>query len=63
MARLAFVTAGTSAIGRTLVTGLAGVGYDVAFTHLGDAAAARLVCDQVAGIGGHDRRLGIEVEL
>jgi 3-oxoacyl-[acyl-carrier protein] reductase len=51
MARLAFVTAGTSAIGRTLVMGLAGAGYDVAFTHLGDAAAARALTDQVAAAG------------
>jgi 3-oxoacyl-[acyl-carrier protein] reductase len=51
MTRLAFVTAGTSAIGRTLVMGLAGAGYDVAFTHLGDADAARALTEQVAGIG------------
>ena len=51
MARLAFVTAGTSAIGRTLVQGLAGAGYDVAFTHLGDEAAARSLTDSVAALG------------
>ncbi len=40
----AIVTAGTSAIGRHLVTALAAAGHDVAFTHLGDAdAALRLV--------------------
>lgn len=41
---LALVTAGPSAIGRSLVTALAGAGHDVAFTHLGqDEAAAALV--------------------
>jgi 3-oxoacyl-[acyl-carrier protein] reductase len=51
MARLAFVTAGTSAIGRTLVAGLAEAGYDVAFTHLGDAAAAEALVTAVADRG------------
>ncbi|MFT4150596.1 MAG: SDR family oxidoreductase [Paracoccaceae bacterium] len=42
--RLALVTAGTSAIGRTLVSALCRAGYRVAFTHLGaDEAAADLV--------------------
>jgi 3-oxoacyl-[acyl-carrier protein] reductase len=46
MAPLALVTAGPSAIGRSLVTALAGAGYDVAFTHLDQAsAAAALIAD------------------
>lgn len=46
---LALVTAGPSAIGRSLVTALAGAGHDVAFTHLGQAdAAAALVADVTA---------------
>ena len=52
MTRLAFVTAGTSAIGRTLVTGLAGAGYDVAFTHLDDAAHATMLVNDIAAKGG-----------
>jgi 3-oxoacyl-[acyl-carrier protein] reductase len=53
MTQLAFVTAGTSAIGRTLVMGLAGAGYDVAFTHLDQPDPAR---DLVAAIGSLGRR-------
>ncbi len=52
MARLAFVTAGTSAIGRTLVAGLAEAGFDVAFTHLGDERAATALMAEVAAKGG-----------
>lgn len=49
MAPLALVTAGPSAIGSSLVTALAGAGYDVGFTHLGQPeAAARLVQDVTA---------------
>lgn len=48
---LAIVTAGTSAIGRHLVTGLAGAGHDVALSHLGDEAGARALCAQVQGLG------------
>ena len=49
MAPLALVTAGPSAIGSSLVTALAGAGYDVGFTHIGAAeAAARLVQDVTA---------------
>lgn len=45
----ALVTAGPSAIGRHLVTALAGAGHDVAFTHLGqDQAAADLVAEVTA---------------
>ena len=56
----AIVTAGTSAIGRHLVTGLAGAGHDVAFTHLGAADAARALCDQVAALGR--RALAVETD-
>ncbi|MFN7223655.1 MAG: SDR family NAD(P)-dependent oxidoreductase [Paracoccaceae bacterium] len=43
----AIVTAGPSAIGRSLLTALAEAGYDVAFTHLGADVAAM---DLTAGI-------------
>lgn len=55
MTKLALITAGPSAIGRSLVTALAGAGYDVAFTHLGQAEAAASLCAQVAGIGTRAR--------
>lgn len=51
MTRLALVTAGNSAIGRHLVLGLAGSGYDVAFTHLNAAADAAGLVAQVASLG------------
>ena len=51
MTKLALVTAGTSAIGRHLVTALAGAGYDVAFTHLGMKAAAGQLAAEVAALG------------
>lgn len=51
MPKLALVTAGPSAIGRSLVAALAGAGYDVGFTHLGqtDAAAALISAVQAKG--------------
>ena len=52
---LAVVTAGTSAIGRHLVTALAGAGHDVAFTHLGSDAAARVLSEQVVALGRRAR--------
>jgi NAD(P)-dependent dehydrogenase (short-subunit alcohol dehydrogenase family) len=58
MTRLALVTAGNSAIGRHLVLGLAGAGYDVAFTHLGAAADAATLVARVAAQGA--RALAIE---
>ena len=51
MARLALITAGTSAIGRHLVLGLAGAGYDVALTHLGAADEAVALVAQVEALG------------
>ncbi|MDO9639820.1 MAG: SDR family NAD(P)-dependent oxidoreductase [Pseudotabrizicola sp.] len=51
----AIVTAGPSAIGRRLVTALAGAGYDVAFTHLGAEAAAADLVGQVQGLGRRAR--------
>jgi len=57
---LAVVTAGTSAIGRHLVTALAGAGYDVALTHIGSAAMAATVCAQVEALGR--RALAVEVD-
>ena len=55
---LALVTAGPSSIGRYLVTALAGAGYDVAFTHLAQDAAARALADEVAANG--QRALAVE---
>lgn len=57
---LAIVTAGTSAIGRHLVTALAGAGHDVAFTHLASADLAAQVADQVRALGR--RALAIEAD-
>lgn len=48
---LAIVTAGTSAIGRHLVTALAGAGHEVALTHVGSAALAETVAAEVAALG------------
>ncbi len=48
---LAIVTAGTSAIGRHLVTALAGAGHDVALTHIGSEALAAEVSGQVQAMG------------
>lgn len=55
---LALVTAGPSAIGRSLVTALAGAGHDVAFTHLGQAEAAASLVAAVQALG----RQALEVE-
>lgn len=55
---LAVVTAGTSAIGRHLVTALAGAGYDVALTHIGSGDLAAEVCGQVEALG--QRALAVE---
>jgi NAD(P)-dependent dehydrogenase (short-subunit alcohol dehydrogenase family) len=49
---LALVTAGPSAIGRSLVTALAGAGHDVAFTHLGQDEAAAALIAEVQAMGG-----------
>jgi 3-oxoacyl-[acyl-carrier protein] reductase len=48
---LAFVTAGTSAIGRDLVMGLAAAGYRVAFTHLGAGAEAATLLARLRAAG------------
>ncbi len=57
---LAVVTAGTSAIGRHLVTALAGAGYDVALTHVGSEAVAAEVVAQVQALGR--RAMAAEVD-
>ncbi|MBC2837246.1 SDR family NAD(P)-dependent oxidoreductase [Paragemmobacter straminiformis] len=57
---LAVVTAGTSAIGRHLVTALAEAGHDIALTHLGSAALAETVCARVRALGR--RALAVEVD-
>lgn len=58
MQELALVTAGTSAIGRHLVTALAQAGYAVAFTHLAAAADANSIVQSIAASGG--RALAVE---
>lgn len=52
---LALVTAGTSAIGRSLVTALAGAGYDLGFTHLGQAEVAANLIAEVEALGRRAR--------
>ena len=52
---LAIVTAGPSAIGRHLVTALAGAGYDVAFTHLNSHDAAAALVAEVNALGRRAR--------
>lgn len=52
---LAIVTAGTSAIGRALVSALAQAGHDVAFSHLGDRSGAEELARQIAEEGGQAR--------
>jgi 3-oxoacyl-[acyl-carrier protein] reductase len=49
---LALVTAGDSAIGQALVHGLAGAGYRVALSYLGDGSAAARVVAGVEAAGG-----------
>ena len=51
----AIVTAGPSAIGRSLVMALAKAGYDVGFTHLGAAEAAADLVTQVTTLGRRAR--------
>ena len=48
---LALVTAGPSAIGRSLVIALADAGHDVAFTHLGQPEAAAALVAAVQALG------------
>ena len=55
MAKLALVTAGPSAIGRSFVTALAGAGFDVGFTHLGQSEAAVTLIAAVQSLGRHAR--------
>lgn len=52
-AKLALITAGTSAIGRSFVTALAGAGYDLGFTHLGQPEVA---ADLIAAVEAMGRR-------
>jgi len=52
---VAIVTAGVSAIGRSMVLALAGAGQDVAFTHLGEGAVARALVEEVAALGRRAR--------
>lgn len=51
MQKLALITAGPSAIGASLVAALAGAGHDVAFTHLGQTAAAADLVARAAQLG------------
>ncbi len=51
MAKKAIITGGSSGIGRHLVSAFLAAGYDVAFTHFNDAAAAEAVVAEEAGNG------------
>ncbi|MFN7011096.1 MAG: SDR family NAD(P)-dependent oxidoreductase [Allorhizobium sp.] len=51
MAKKAIITGGSSGIGRHLVQAFLTAGYDVAFTHFGDDAAAEAVVAEEAGNG------------
>lgn len=55
MPKLALITAGPSAIGRSFVTAMAGAGYDVGFTHLGQAEAAASLIATVESMGRRAR--------
>lgn len=54
-AKVAIVTAGDSAIGQALVRALAGAGYRVGFTHMGQVEAAKRLVGEVAALGGAAR--------
>lgn len=54
-AKVAIVTAGVSAIGQALVRALAGAGYRVGFTHMGEAEQALRLEAEVAALGGAAR--------
>ncbi|MGV8985846.1 MAG: SDR family NAD(P)-dependent oxidoreductase [Cypionkella sp.] len=67
MTQLALVTAGNSAIGRHLVLGLTGAGYDVAFTHLGAEAESAALVAAVQAKGGKalavESNAGLEADV
>ncbi len=67
MAKLALVTAGTSAIGRHLVTALAGAGYDLGFTHIGAVAESTQLVSEVEALGrraiAHESDAGNEAQV
>src|SRR5690606_1155581 len=55
MPKTAIVTAGVSAIGRVLVRALAGAGYRVGFTHMGEGELANELEAEIAELGGTAR--------
>ena len=61
MAKFAIITGGSSGIGRHLVSAFVREGYDVAFTHLSQHAAATEVEAEAAALGG--RAIGRECEV
>ena len=52
---LALITAGPSAIGRSLTLALAGAGYDLGFTHLNQSQAADDLIAAVTALGQRAR--------
>lgn len=61
MGRHAIITGGSSGIGRHLVNAFLEAGYDVAFTHFDDEAAAEAVTAQAAAAGGRVRGFSSDV--
>lgn len=61
MGRSAIITGGSSGIGRHLAIAFAQAGYQVAFTHRDDGAAAEEVVTEIAAAGGHARTFSSDV--
>ncbi|PZU85647.1 MAG: 3-oxoacyl-ACP reductase [Shinella sp.] len=61
MGRSAIITGGSSGIGRHLAIAFAQAGYQVAFTHRDDEAAAAEVVAEIAGAGGQVRAFSSDV--
>ncbi|ATN34597.1 3-oxoacyl-ACP reductase [Rhizobium sp. ACO-34A] len=61
MGRSAIITGGSSGIGRHLALAFAQAGYQVAFTHRDDEAAAVKVVTEITGAGGQVRAFSSDV--
>ncbi|MCM2401743.1 SDR family oxidoreductase [Rhizobium sp. S153] len=61
MGRSAIITGGSSGIGRHLAIAFAQAGYQVAFTHRDDGAAAEEVVTEIAAAGGQARTFSSDV--
>ncbi|GEO83206.1 beta-ketoacyl-ACP reductase [Ciceribacter naphthalenivorans] len=61
MGRHAIITGGSSGIGRYLVSAFASAGYNVAFTHVDQSAAADEVIGEAGASGGHVRAFSSDV--